>query len=103
MAACGPDCISLDQSVDLAEGIDRIGTGFAVQVRTCLFGEHLSSLGGFLGLSGMPCNGDALKIGLDGSYNLVDIWNYAGHRGRGTELEALTWKLKTIHFIVGCG
>ncbi|KAF5839842.1 uroporphyrinogen-iii decarboxylase [Dunaliella salina] len=31
MAACGPDCISLDQSVDIAEGIDRIGTGFAVQ------------------------------------------------------------------------
>jgi len=35
MAACGPDCISLDQSVDLAEGIDRIGTGFAIQVCGC--------------------------------------------------------------------
>lgn len=33
MAACKPDCISLDQSVDIAEGIDRIGKGFAVQVR----------------------------------------------------------------------
>lgn len=32
MAACGPDCISLDQSVDIAEGIDRIGSKFAVQV-----------------------------------------------------------------------
>lgn len=32
MAACNPDCISIDQSVDIVDGIKRIGTGFAVQV-----------------------------------------------------------------------
>jgi len=31
MAACNPDIISIDQSVDLVDGIKRIGTGFAVQ------------------------------------------------------------------------
>lgn len=31
MAACNPDCISIDQSVDIVDGIKRIGTGFAVQ------------------------------------------------------------------------
>ena len=30
--ACQPDCISIDQSVDMLDGIKRIGTGFAVQV-----------------------------------------------------------------------
>jgi hypothetical protein len=33
MAAANPDCISIDQSVDIVDGIKRIGTGFAVQVR----------------------------------------------------------------------
>ncbi len=32
MAACNPDVISLDQSVDLVDGIKRVGTGFAIQV-----------------------------------------------------------------------
>ena len=32
MAACNPDCISIDQSVDILDGIKRIGKGFAVQV-----------------------------------------------------------------------
>ncbi|GFH14454.1 uroporphyrinogen decarboxylase [Haematococcus lacustris] len=31
MAACRPDCISIDQSVDIVDGIKRVGTGFAVQ------------------------------------------------------------------------
>eukprot|EP00197_Chlamydomonas_leiostraca_P009642 CAMPEP_0202865812 /NCGR_PEP_ID=MMETSP1391-20130828/6376_1 /ASSEMBLY_ACC=CAM_ASM_000867 /TAXON_ID=1034604 /ORGANISM="Chlamydomonas leiostraca, Strain SAG 11-49" /LENGTH=389 /DNA_ID=CAMNT_0049545691 /DNA_START=68 /DNA_END=1237 /DNA_ORIENTATION=+ len=31
MAACNPDCVSIDQSVDIVDGIKRIGTGFAVQ------------------------------------------------------------------------
>jgi uroporphyrinogen decarboxylase len=33
MAACGPDVVSIDGSVDLADGIKRIGPGFAVQAR----------------------------------------------------------------------
>jgi uroporphyrinogen decarboxylase len=32
MAACNPDCISIDQSVDIVDGIKRIGKGFAIQV-----------------------------------------------------------------------
>lgn len=31
MAACNPDIISIDQSVDLTDGIKRVGTGFAIQ------------------------------------------------------------------------
>lgn len=31
MAQCNPDCISIDQSVDLIDGINRIGKGFVVQ------------------------------------------------------------------------
>ncbi|GAX82879.1 hypothetical protein CEUSTIGMA_g10305.t1 [Chlamydomonas eustigma] len=31
MAACNPDCVSIDQSVDIVDGIKRIGSGFAVQ------------------------------------------------------------------------
>lgn len=36
MAACGPDCISIDQSVDIVDGIKRIGPGMAVQVSSLL-------------------------------------------------------------------
>lgn len=32
MAACNPDIISIDQSVDLVDGIKRVGSGFAIQV-----------------------------------------------------------------------
>ena len=32
MAACNPDIISIDQSVDIVDGIKRVGTGFAIQV-----------------------------------------------------------------------
>ena len=32
MAACSPDIISLDQSVDLVDGIKRCGSSFAYQV-----------------------------------------------------------------------
>lgn len=31
MAACNPDCISIDQSVDIVDGIKRVGTKFAIQ------------------------------------------------------------------------
>lgn len=31
MAACNPDIISIDQSVDMVDGIKRVGTGFAIQ------------------------------------------------------------------------
>jgi len=31
MAACNPDIISIDQSVDIVDGIKRVGTGFAIQ------------------------------------------------------------------------
>ena len=34
MAACNPDCISIDQSVDMVDGIKRVGTNFAIQVRS---------------------------------------------------------------------
>ncbi len=34
MAACSPDIISIDQSVDLVDGIKRVGTNFAIQVRS---------------------------------------------------------------------
>jgi hypothetical protein len=40
MAACNPDCISIDQSVDMLDGIKRIGTGFAVQVNALLCDCH---------------------------------------------------------------
>jgi uroporphyrinogen decarboxylase len=32
MAACSPDIISIDQSVDLVDGIKRVGSKFAIQV-----------------------------------------------------------------------
>ncbi len=32
MAACHPDIISIDQSVDIVDGIKRVGTKFAIQV-----------------------------------------------------------------------
>lgn len=32
MAACNPDIISIDQSVDITDGIKRVGSGFAIQV-----------------------------------------------------------------------
>ena len=32
MAAANPDIISIDQSVDIVDGIKRVGTGFAIQV-----------------------------------------------------------------------
>lgn len=32
MAACGPDVISVDGSVDIAEAIQRVGPNFAIQV-----------------------------------------------------------------------
>ncbi len=35
MAAANPDIISLDQSVDLVDGIQRVGTKFAIQVSLC--------------------------------------------------------------------
>lgn len=31
MAACNPDCISIDQSVDIVDGIKRVGKKFAIQ------------------------------------------------------------------------
>eukprot|EP00877_Chromochloris_zofingiensis_P010525 jgi/Chrzof1/5726/Cz16g13070.t1_UROD2[v5.2] len=31
MAACNPDIISIDQSVDITDGIKRVGSGFAIQ------------------------------------------------------------------------
>jgi uroporphyrinogen decarboxylase len=31
MAACNPDCISIDQSVDIVDGIKRVGDKFAIQ------------------------------------------------------------------------
>lgn len=33
MAAANPDIISIDQSVDIVDGIKRVGSGFAIQVR----------------------------------------------------------------------
>jgi hypothetical protein len=33
MAAANPDIISIDQSVDITDGIKRVGSGFAIQVR----------------------------------------------------------------------
>jgi uroporphyrinogen decarboxylase len=33
MAAAGPDIISIDQSVDIVDGIKRVGSSFAIQVR----------------------------------------------------------------------
>jgi hypothetical protein len=55
MARCNPDVISMDQSVDIAEGIDRIGTNFAVQVRqggaqTVMIGppSHMNFFSSFL-------------------------------------------------------
>lgn len=36
MAACNPDIISIDQSVDITDGIKRVGSGFAIQVRPVL-------------------------------------------------------------------
>jgi uroporphyrinogen decarboxylase len=32
MAAANPDIISIDQSVDIVDGIKRVGSGFAIQV-----------------------------------------------------------------------
>lgn len=32
MAACGPDIVSVDGSVDLNDAIKRVGPGFAFQV-----------------------------------------------------------------------
>ncbi|CAD7695630.1 unnamed protein product [Ostreobium quekettii] len=43
MAACNPDVISIDHSVDMADALKRIGTGFAVQGNLdpgILFGSH---------------------------------------------------------------
>jgi uroporphyrinogen decarboxylase len=38
MAAANPDIISIDQSVDIVDGIKRVGSGFAIQVRGgCLY------------------------------------------------------------------
>jgi uroporphyrinogen decarboxylase len=42
MSACGPDCLSIDGSVDLADAIARCGTSFAYQGNMdpgCLFGS----------------------------------------------------------------
>lgn len=36
MAAANPDIISIDQSVDIVDGIKRVGSGFAIQVRLLL-------------------------------------------------------------------
>ncbi len=41
MAACRPDVVSVDQRVDMADAIKRIGPDFAVQVRP--FQEHFRS------------------------------------------------------------
>lgn len=35
MAAANPDIISIDQSVDIVDGIKRVGSGFAIQVGAC--------------------------------------------------------------------
>jgi hypothetical protein len=35
MAAANPDIISIDQSVDIVDGIKRVGSGFAIQVCVC--------------------------------------------------------------------
>lgn len=43
MAAANPDIISLDQSVDLVDGIKRVGSGFAIQVR-CMIIKHECSV-----------------------------------------------------------
>lgn len=43
MAACKPDCLSIDGSVDLADAIKRCGTDFAYQGNIdpgCLYGSH---------------------------------------------------------------
>lgn len=43
MAACNPDIISIDQSVDIVDGIKRVGDKFAVQGNMdpgVLFGSH---------------------------------------------------------------
>eukprot|EP00882_Tetradesmus_deserticola_P009407 GHRQ01009930.1.p1 GENE.GHRQ01009930.1~~GHRQ01009930.1.p1 ORF type:complete len:378 (+),score=155.46 GHRQ01009930.1:169-1302(+) len=37
MAAANPDIISIDQSVDIVDGIKRVGSGFAIQVGASLF------------------------------------------------------------------
>lgn len=34
MAAANPDIISIDQSVDIVDGIKRVGSGFAIQVNS---------------------------------------------------------------------
>jgi hypothetical protein len=47
MAAANPDIISIDQSVDIVDGIKRVGSGFAIQVRQHVM---LCSCWGFL-----PC------------------------------------------------
>lgn len=45
MAACGPDIVSIDGSVDLKDAITRCGKEFAYQVlpQTSMAHRHLSS------------------------------------------------------------
>lgn len=45
MAAANPDIISIDQSVDIVDGIKRVGSGFAIQV-SWLHGTCGSTCGG---------------------------------------------------------
>lgn len=43
MAAANPDIISIDQSVDIVDGIKRVGSGFAIQVGDW---QHWWAIGG---------------------------------------------------------
>jgi hypothetical protein len=53
MAAANPDIISIDQSVDIVDGIKRVGSGFAIQVRGGDFAWVLGVHGGATSLAGV--------------------------------------------------
>jgi hypothetical protein len=61
MAAANPDIISIDQSVDIVDGIKRVGSGFAIQV-----GEGGGGCPCFRLLKGDNMLGDYDGMGLDG-------------------------------------